>query len=139
MNQSGLIRFIQQVLPMSPAKARLIAEKFKPMKIKKNGYILKAGTICSQSHFIDSGVMIHSTGPYGAVNAGGDALSNPIGSGAFMVSVEYQVASGDVGGLYNLGPISKTDSARAGVASIANDWNQVKIVVQGELGLGRAQ
>ena len=81
---------------------------------------------------IDSGVMIHSTGPYGAVNAGGNALSNPIGSGAFLVSVEYQVASGDIGGLYNLGPISKTDSARARIAEIPNAWNSIKIVVKGD-------
>ncbi|MES2108835.1 MAG: Crp/Fnr family transcriptional regulator [Bacteroidota bacterium] len=42
---------------MSPAKVGLIVEKFRPMTIKKNGYILKAGSICSQSHFIDSGIM----------------------------------------------------------------------------------
>ena len=58
----------------------------------------------------DSGVMILSAGPLGAVNAGGNALSDPIGSGGFMVSVEYQIAPGDVGGLYNLGPIAFSTS-----------------------------
>lgn len=32
-------------------------KKFQLMKIKKNGYILKAGSTCNQSHFIDSGIM----------------------------------------------------------------------------------
>jgi len=57
MSNDSLIQFIQQVLPMSPAKAGLIVEKFRPMTIKKNGYILKAGSICSRSHFIDNGIM----------------------------------------------------------------------------------
>lgn len=83
-------------------------------------------------NIIDSGVMIHSTGPYGAVNAGGNDLSNPIGSGAFMVSAEYQVAKGDVGGLYNLGPIAKNDSPRNQIADIPDAWNKIKIVVKGD-------
>lgn len=57
MHQAGLIQFIQQVLPMSPVKVGLIVEKFRPMKISRNSYILKAGSICSQSHFIDRGIM----------------------------------------------------------------------------------
>jgi len=65
------------------------------------------------------------------VNAGGDALSDPIGSGAFMVSVEYQIATGNIGGLYNLGPIAKTDGPRNQIAEIPGAWNQVDIVVKG--------
>ncbi|MGN6396807.1 MAG: Crp/Fnr family transcriptional regulator [Mucilaginibacter sp.] len=57
MDKARLIRFIQQVLPMSPARLALIVEKFKPMKISRNGYLLRAGAICSQSHFIDSGIV----------------------------------------------------------------------------------
>jgi CRP-like cAMP-binding protein len=57
MSNDSLIQFIQQVLPMSPSKVRLIAEKFRPMNVKKNGFILKAGSICSRSHFINSGIM----------------------------------------------------------------------------------
>lgn len=82
-------------------------------------------------NFKDSGVMVLSTGPFGAVNAGGDALSNPAGSGAFMVSVEFQIAVGDIGGLYNLGPISMQKAPRAPLAEIPSAWNHVTIVVRG--------
>ena len=82
-------------------------------------------------NLFDSGVMVLSTGPYGAVNAGGNALSDPIGSGAFMVSVEYQLAVGDIGGLYNLGPIAKNSAPRNQLAEIPGAWNQVDIVVKG--------
>lgn len=79
----------------------------------------------------DSGVMVLSTGAFGAVNAGGDALSDPAGSGGFMVSVEFQIASGDIGGLYNLGPITINAGARTQVAEIPDAWNAVRIVVHG--------
>lgn len=79
----------------------------------------------------DSGVMVLSTGPFGAVNAGGNALSNPIGSGAFMVSLEYQIATGDIGGLYNLGPIGKHDAPRNQIAEIPGVWNHVDIIAKG--------
>ncbi len=82
-------------------------------------------------NLLDSGVMVLSTGPYGAVNKGGNDLSDPIGSGAFMVSVEYQIATGNIGGLYNLGPIAKTDGPRNMIAEIPGAWNQVDIVVKG--------
>jgi hypothetical protein len=80
---------------------------------------------------IDSGVMVLSTGPLGAVNAGGDALSDPIGSGAFMVSIEFQLASWDIGGLYNLGPIAKQSGPRSSPAPVPSAWNDVAIVVRG--------
>jgi len=57
MVNDSLIQFIQQVLPMSPLKAGLIAEKFKPLKIVRSSYILKAGAICSRSYFVESGIM----------------------------------------------------------------------------------
>jgi hypothetical protein len=79
---------------------------------------------------LDSGVMYLSNGPLGAVNAGGPALSDPIGSGAFMVSMEYQVLPGDVGGSYALGSISFEPRARASDSERADGWNQIDIVVQ---------
>ncbi len=74
--------------------------------------------------------MYLSTGPLGAVNAGGDALSDPIGSGAFMVSLEYQLTPADAGGIYNLGPIGFQKAARAPVMAMNDDWNQIDIVVE---------
>jgi hypothetical protein len=80
----------------------------------------------------DSGLMILSTGPLGAVNAGGTALSDPIGSGGFMVSVEYQIAPGAVGGLYNLGPIAFSTSQVQG-PELAGAWNQIEIIHQNDV------
>jgi hypothetical protein len=57
MNKDSLVQFIQQVMPMNPAKAGQIVEKFKPMKTERNGYILKAGAVCRESHFIDNGIV----------------------------------------------------------------------------------
>lgn len=90
-----------------------------------------------QLNSFDSGVMYLSTGPLGAVNAGGAALSNPIGSGGFMVSMEYQITPGDTGGMYNLGPISFQAGPRGPVAEMTGAWNHVDIVVQG--GVARHQ
>jgi hypothetical protein len=78
----------------------------------------------------DSGIMYLSNGPLGAVNAGGPALSDPIGSGAFMVSMEYQVLPGDVGGAYNLGPISFQAAPRVPAGERTGEWNQIDIVFQ---------
>jgi len=75
----------------------------------------------------DSGIMFLSSGPLGAVNAGGNALSDPIGSGGFMVSTEYQIASNDVGTLYNLGPIAFTSTLHSVQPELKDDWNQVEI------------
>ncbi len=79
----------------------------------------------------DSGVMYLSTGPLGAVNAGGPALSNPIGSGGFMVSMEYQLTVDDAGGMYNLGPITFTAGPRAQLSYVPDAWNHVEIIVRG--------
>jgi len=79
----------------------------------------------------DSGVMYLSTGPLGAVNAGGPALSNPIGSGGFMVSMEYQLTVADAGGMYNLGPITFTAGPRAQLSYVPDAWNQIEIIVRG--------
>lgn len=81
-------------------------------------------------NLLDSGIMYLSTGPLGAVNAGGPALSDPIGSGAFRVSMEYQVLPGDVGGCYNLGPIDFQPAARARGSERDGEWNQIEIVFQ---------
>lgn len=80
-------------------------------------------------NFRDSGVMYHSTGKFGMVNAGGNSLAHPAESGSFMVSLEYQIATGDVATLYNLGPISmiRTPYSRAR----ENDgWNFGEIRVE---------
>jgi hypothetical protein len=75
--------------------------------------------------------MYLSHGPYGAVNAGNSmALSNPIGSGAFMVSMEYQLFPGDVGGVYELGPINFTPLPRTPVTE-PGGWSDVRIVLSG--------
>jgi Domain of Unknown Function (DUF1080) len=78
--------------------------------------------------FFDSGVMYLSVGPWGAVNAGGNVLSNPIGSGSFLVSLEFQIAQNDVGSLYNLGPISKMN-APAQLVAEGPGWNSIDIVI----------
>ncbi len=80
-------------------------------------------------NFKDSGLMYLTTGPAGAVNAGGDALSNPMGSGAFFVSMEYQLAPGDTGTVYNLGPIRHQASPRQNVPE-RDGWNEVRIVLE---------
>ena len=82
----------------------------------------------------DSGVMVLSTGALGAVNAGGPTLSNPIGSGAFMVSVEFQLAGADIGGLYSLGPISMQTAPRAWIPPAPSAWNKIAIIVRGASG-----
>ena len=82
-------------------------------------------------NFHDSGIMYLTTGPYGAVNAGGDALSNPPGSGAFQVSLEYQLfLASDIGGLYNLGPIQHILGPRNALAELPGVWNEVEIHVR---------
>lgn len=81
-------------------------------------------------NLLDSGVMYLSHGPLGAVNAGGPELSRPIGSGAFMVSMEYQILSRDIGGCYNLGPISFQAAPRIAGNERAGEWNQIDIVFQ---------
>jgi len=57
MNRDRLVQLIQQILPISPVKARQIAEKFNSMKIEKNEYALKADQICNAYYFIEKGVM----------------------------------------------------------------------------------
>lgn len=42
---------------MSTGKAEQLAEKFKAGKIARNEYLLKEGTVCNKSHFIDEGFM----------------------------------------------------------------------------------
>jgi hypothetical protein len=81
-------------------------------------------------NILDSGIMYLSTGPLGAVNSGGPALSSPIGSGAFMVSMEYQVLPADIGGCYALGPIGFEPAPRVRARERTGDWNQIDIVYQ---------
>ncbi len=57
MNKDNLIQFFQDVLPMSAAKAEQLAEKYKAGKIARNGYLLKQGAVCNESHFIEEGIM----------------------------------------------------------------------------------
>jgi 3-keto-disaccharide hydrolase len=80
-------------------------------------------------NYRDSGIMYLSTGPLGAVNAGGPDLSNPPGSGGFMVSLEYQITPTDVGSMTGLGPITLTPLGRT-VPTESAGWNHVEILVQ---------
>ncbi len=80
----------------------------------------------------DSGIMFLSTGPLGAVNAGGNALADPSGSGGFMVSTEYQIASGNVGSLYNLGPIAFAKTVQNAGREQPETWNSVEITFQND-------
>jgi hypothetical protein len=75
----------------------------------------------------DSGIMYFSVGPDGAVNAGGPSLSEPPGSGAFLVSMEYQLTPSDVGGMYNLGPIEFRAGPAMARQERAGQWNAVSI------------
>jgi len=79
----------------------------------------------------DSGIMFLSTGPLGAVNAGGNTLSEP-GSAAFMVSAEYQISPNDVGSLYNLGPVAFGQTVHS--TQPENEaWNDVEISLQNDV------
>ncbi len=57
MNKADLIRFVQQVLPMSTGKAEVLVEKFQPRKIARNEYLLKEGAVCNESHIIAEGIV----------------------------------------------------------------------------------
>jgi hypothetical protein len=78
----------------------------------------------------DSGIMFLSKGPLGAVNAGGDALSDPIGSGGFMVAPEYQIAAGDVGSLYNLGPVAFDSESFGDHVDEPGVWNAIELSLE---------
>jgi CRP-like cAMP-binding protein len=56
MNKDTLIQFIQSVLPMSNTKAEQIAEKFGRRETARNGYLLKEGSVCRESHIIGQGI-----------------------------------------------------------------------------------
>lgn len=57
MEKEHLIHFIREVLPMNPARAEQVAERFQPAEIERNAYLLKAGAVCHASHFIQSGIL----------------------------------------------------------------------------------
>lgn len=57
MTKDNLIQFFQNGLPMSAGKAEQLAEKFQAGKIARNGYLLKEGAVCNESHFIEEGFM----------------------------------------------------------------------------------
>jgi CRP-like cAMP-binding protein len=57
MIKSHLTRYVQSVLPMPIGKAELIVENFQPGKFARNDFLLKEGTICNESHFIQQGFM----------------------------------------------------------------------------------
>jgi hypothetical protein len=75
----------------------------------------------------DSGIMFLSTGPLGAVEAGGNSLSAPIGSGSFMVAPECQIIVGDVGGLVNLGPVAFNATNTGDRTELPTPWNAIMI------------
>jgi CRP-like cAMP-binding protein len=57
MNKDNLIQFVQNSLPMSPARAGQVVMKFSAGKIGRNDYLLKEGAVCNESHFIEKGIM----------------------------------------------------------------------------------
>jgi CRP-like cAMP-binding protein len=57
MNKDSLIQYVRQLLPMSHDRAAEVLEKFYPDKIEKNSYLLKAGKVCNESHFIERGII----------------------------------------------------------------------------------
>ncbi|TWF40443.1 CRP-like cAMP-binding protein [Chitinophaga polysaccharea] len=57
MDKDNLMQFVRKILPMSRDKAEQLVEKFQPMKIGKHEYLLKAGKVCSETHFIESGTL----------------------------------------------------------------------------------
>jgi hypothetical protein len=84
----------------------------------------------------DSGLMYHSVGPFGAVKVGGGALADPPLSGYFMTSLEMQIAQGDVGSCYSLGPVTMDDGAFGQAATAQYEkalgsWNSVELFVVG--------
>lgn len=57
MGKDNLIQFIRQALPISPARAEQVVEKFNPANFEKNAFILREGTICNASYYLENGVM----------------------------------------------------------------------------------
>lgn len=57
MNKDKLIQFVQDLLPMNPARAEQLTEKFRAKKIAKNEFLLKEGAVCNASHFIEKGII----------------------------------------------------------------------------------
>ena len=57
MTKDNLIRFVRDVLPMPLVKAEQIVESFTSREVLKNHYILKEGSVCRESYFIESGLM----------------------------------------------------------------------------------
>lgn len=57
MNKDILIQLVRQILPMSHDRAAQVLDKFNPDKIARNTYLLKAGKVCNESHFIESGII----------------------------------------------------------------------------------
>ena len=89
---------------------------------------------------IDSGLMIHSIGPHGAVKAGGGALAVPANSGWFLQSLECQIAANDTGSFYTLGDNTVENAAHQPVRSIGKsadnelphgEWNTLEIISAG--------
>jgi CRP-like cAMP-binding protein len=57
MTKDTLIDFVRQVLPMPPNKAQELVGRFQEREIAKNEYILREGSICRESHYIEEGLM----------------------------------------------------------------------------------
>jgi hypothetical protein len=84
----------------------------------------------------DGGLLYHSVGPYGAVLGGGGTLADPPLSAYFMTSMELQIAQGDVGSYYALGPITVDGGAFSQAASgqyenAVGEWNDLDVFVVG--------
>jgi CRP-like cAMP-binding protein len=55
MEKLSLEKYIQSLLPMSPEKARQVAENFLPIEIDKNEFILKERKTSRETYFLASG------------------------------------------------------------------------------------
>jgi len=52
-----LIRYVQQVLPLSPERAATLVARFRPVSFEKNSYLLQAGQVCNAYYFIETGIL----------------------------------------------------------------------------------
>jgi len=57
MDKKNLIKFVQDVLPMSPEKAAQLMARYYERNIRRNEFLLKAGAVCNESIFVESGVI----------------------------------------------------------------------------------
>jgi CRP-like cAMP-binding protein len=57
MDKNNLIKFVQNVLPMTAEKAAQLMARYHEKYISRNEFLLKAGSVCNESIFVESGVI----------------------------------------------------------------------------------